>query len=241
MPGILDRWTVFPHGPLEQIGERLLTVAGDIPMPLGHFPRRMTVIGLSGDRTAIWSPMALDEPEMGRLEALGRPSFLIVPSGYHRMDAAIWKARYPDMKVVTPPGARKRVAQVVPVEATHDILEDTEAHFQAVPGSEGRESALVVRRQGGTTLIVNDVIGHVRHPRGIVAHLLTRLLGFGASGPQVPRDVRRLLIEDPKALAHQFREWAADPALVRIIVSHGEPIDAEPAATLRTLADRLDA
>ncbi|WP_162875539.1 hypothetical protein [Sphingomonas crusticola] len=241
MPKILDRWTVFPHGPLEQIDDRLLTVSGDIPMPLGNFPRRMTVIGLSGGRTAIWSAMALGEPEMARIEALGRPSFLIVPSGYHRMDAPIWKARYPDIKVITPPGARERVAQVVPVEATDDILDDSDARFQVVPGSGARESALFVRRASGSTLIVNDVIGHVRHPRGIVAHVLTRLLGFGASGPQIPRDMKRLLITDPEALAAQFRLWASDLSLARIIVSHGEPITAEPAAVLRALAARLDA
>jgi hypothetical protein len=35
-----DQWTVLPHGPLREIDYSLLTVVGQIPMPLGNFPRR---------------------------------------------------------------------------------------------------------------------------------------------------------------------------------------------------------
>jgi hypothetical protein len=240
MPKVLATWTVLPHAPLQQIDDCLLNVAGDIPMPLGRFPRRMTVIGLSGGRTAIWSAIALGEPEMARIEALGRPSFLIVPSGFHRLDARIWKARYPEIKVLTPPGAERRVAEVVPVDATHDVLDDQDVRFQVVPGTADRESAIVVRRDSRISLIVNDVIGHVRHPQGLVTHIMARLMGFGVSGPQVPRGVKRLIVENPKALAAQFRDWAADAALRRIIVSHGEPIEVDPASALRKLAASLD-
>ena len=240
MPKVLTTWTVLPHGPLEQIDDRLLSVSGDIPMPLGRFPRRMTVVGLSGGRTAIWSAIALREAEMARIEALGRPTFLIVPSGFHRLDAAIWKTRYPEIAVLTPFGAERRVAEVVSVDATHDVLEDPDARFQVVPGTADRESALVVRREGRTSLVVNDVIAHVRHPHGMVTHIIARVMGFGVKAPQVPRAVKRLLVESPQALAAQFRDWAADSALKRIIVSHGEPIEVDPASALRKLATSLD-
>ena len=39
MPKVHDSWTVLPHEPIESIDEGLLTVAGDIPMPLGNFSR----------------------------------------------------------------------------------------------------------------------------------------------------------------------------------------------------------
>ena len=94
-------------GGLEAIDERILTVAGEIAMPLGRFPRRMTVVGLSGGRSAVWSAIALHEAEMLRIEALGRPAFLIVPSDHHRLDVRIWQARYPDALVVAPPGPRR--------------------------------------------------------------------------------------------------------------------------------------
>ena len=67
MPQLHDQWTVLPHGPLREIDCSLLTVIGQIPMPLGSFPRRMTVVGLSNKRTALFSPIPLVEGEMERL------------------------------------------------------------------------------------------------------------------------------------------------------------------------------
>jgi hypothetical protein len=239
MPKIHQTWTVLPNGPLVEIGDRILTVAGDIPMPLGNFPRRMTVVGLTGGRTAIWSAIALKEPDMQRIEALGRPAVLIVPNPGHRLDARIWKERYPEIVVLTPPGARKMVSDVVPVDATEDVLGDPDVSFLVVEGTVGTESALKVRRPGGTTLITNDIIGHVRRPHGIGAKIMARLFGYGVHGPAIPRTVKRF-IKDPKAMARQMREWAAIDGLKMIIVSHGEPITDDPAGTLRRLADGLD-
>jgi len=240
MPKILDHWTVMPHGPLEEVDDGILTVAGEVAMPLGRFPRRMTVITLDEARTAIWSAIALAEPEMARIEALGRPSFLIVPSDAHRLDARIWKARYPELRVVTATGARAGVSKVVPVDSTETAWNDPAVRFETVPGTGGHEGALTVRRGERLTLIVNDVIGHVRHPHGLGARLMARLMGFGVSGPEVPWLIKRRIIRNPARLASQFRQWANEPALIRIIVSHGDPIEKAPAAALRTLADGLD-
>ena len=241
MPKILTRWKVTPHGPLEQIDVDLLSVEGDMAMPFGHFPRRMTVIGLSGGRTAIWSAIALGEVEMARIEALGRPTFLIVPSDMHRLDARIWKARYPGISVIAPSGARAGVSEVVPVDATDDVLGDPAVRFKTVDGTGGHEAALLVRRPDGLTLIVNDVIGHVRHPHSLSVKLTVWLTGFGISGPRVPWPVKRKIVRDAEALAGQFRSWADEPELKRIIVSHGEPIMVDPAGALRKLADGLAA
>lgn len=239
MAKILETWEVLPHEPLVEIDEGLLSVAGDIPMPIGNFPRRMTVIRLSGQRTAIWSAIALDEPEMQRIEALGEPAFLIVPSDHHRMDAKIWKARYPRAKIVAPAGAVEAVEEVVPVDATDDILDDPDVHFLTVPGTARHEAALTVDRPSGLTLILNDVIGNVAHPHGIGANIMGRLFGFGVSEPQIPRPVKRMAIEDAPALARQFRAWAALPDLRRIIVSHGDVIEDDPGAVLEKLAAEL--
>jgi hypothetical protein len=239
MPKIHQSWTVLPHGPLREIDDGILTVAGDIPMPLGNFPRRMTVVRLARKRTAIFSAVALPEPQMKRIEAMGRPAFLIVPNPAHRLDAKIWKQRYPKIRVVAPPGARTDVEAVVPVDDTEGDFGDAGVRFVVAAGTRERESALVVRRPGGTTLIVNDIIGHVRHPHGIGAKIMARLFGFGVHGPRIPRPVRRHF--EAKPLARQLRDWAALPDLKRIIVSHGDPITDDPAAVLQRIAAGLDA
>ena len=240
MQDTLSEWTVMPHGRLVEIDQGLLTVAGEIKMPLGAFPRRMTVVGLRGGRTAIFSAISLDEPEMKRIEALGKPTGLIVPGDHHRLDARVWTERYPGITVLAPPGAAEAVNEVVFVDATQDILDDPAVRFIVVPGVDGHEAALMVRRPEGSTLIVNDIIGHVVHPHGVGAQIMARLFGFGVSGPRIPRPVKSRIVKDPRALAAQFRMWAADPDLVRIIVSHGDPIERQPAAVLNALAQALE-
>jgi hypothetical protein len=59
----------------------------------------------------------MDEPRMAALEALGAPTWLVVPNGYHRLDAPAYKRRYPQLQVVAPEGAAARVRQVVAVDA----------------------------------------------------------------------------------------------------------------------------
>ena len=81
----------------------------------------------------------------------------------HRLDTKPWKRRYPKAKVLCAPGARKAVEQVIAVDATTDVLDDLTVVFEKVPGVGEKEAALIVRRDRGTTLIVNDILANVRH------------------------------------------------------------------------------
>jgi hypothetical protein len=239
MAKLHDQWTVLAHGPLREIDEGLLTVVGQIRMPFGKFPRRMTVVGLTRGRTAIFSAIPLVEPEMERIEALGEPSFLIVPSGIHRLDIRPFKARYPKARVVAPAGAREQVSEAVAVDLVTDRLDDPDAQFLTVGGTGDADAAMLVRRPGGASLIINDIIGHVTRTSGFGPWLISLLTGFGAKRPAVPRPVQAKLVGDPAPLAAQFDEWAQIPGLRRIIPSHGEIIDDQPAAELRQLAQAL--
>ena len=110
MPKPFTEWTVLPHGKLSRLDDNLLSVTGDLHMPVGDFPRRMTVVRLDDGRLVIFSAIALDETEMRALEAFGEPSYLVIPNDIHRMDAKIWKNRYPQMRVVAPAGVIRTIA-----------------------------------------------------------------------------------------------------------------------------------
>ena len=238
MTKVLEQWDVQDHGPLEQVDDGILTVAGTIRMPLGNFPRRMTVAKLAAGGSVVYSAIALREPEMQRLEQFGPPAFMVVPNAHHRLDAKIWKQRYPDLCVVAPAGARKEVEDVVPVDATGDVFDDASVKLLPIAGVGDSEVGLSIERTGGRTLVTNDVIAHVVHPDGLGAQVMARLMGFGVHGPQIPR-VAMHWIEDKAALAAQFREWAADARLRRIVVSHGDVVE-QPRDALLGLADTLD-
>lgn len=237
MPKLHDQWTVLPHGPLREVDDGLLTVVGQIPMPLGNFPRRMTVIGLPRKRTAIYSPIPLKEAAMKKIEELGAPAFLIVPNLSHRLDIRPFRQRYPKCKVITAFGAKKMVEEAVPVTAT-DADFGGVAELVELAGVGRMELAMLVRHQGETTLITNDVIGNVGHPKGTGARIMARLMGFGPR-PRITRPAKWFFIKDKKVLAGQLREWAEIEGLKRIIPSHGDVIP-NPKPVLLALADKLD-
>jgi hypothetical protein len=234
----LQQWKVLPHGKLSAIDDDILTVVGDIKMPLMDLPRRMTVVRLNDSRLIIFSAIALDEDEMASLEAYGRPAFLIVPGDLHRLDAKIWKDRYPAMQVVAPEGARAKVEQAVPVDTVAPRFDDPNVQFIAVPGTRGHEAALVVRSPNGTTLVLNDLVGNIHGESGFGGWLL-RMAGFAGKEAQIPKVVKMTMIEDSAALRAQLLEWAQIESLTCILVSHGAPIQDDPRQTLRDLAGSL--
>jgi hypothetical protein len=236
MAKLNDRWTVQPHGELVEVAEGILTVEGSIVMPLGNFPRRMTVLTLHGGGSAVWSAIPLREPEMARIEALGPVRFLIVPNQAHRLDLEPWHVRYPEARIIAPPSARDAVTEAAPVDATDDIIRDQTITFQLVAGTKADEFALTVKRGDGTTLILNDILSNVRHPMGLGAQIMARLLGFGVKRPRTSRPVRRMFVKEPAMLAEQFRAWSAIADLRRILVSHGDLIDRAPGEVLKQAA-----
>jgi hypothetical protein len=239
MPGILKEWTVLPHGKLTRVDSDLLTVVGELPMPLGTFPRRMTVVRLRGGRLIIFSAIALDEPEMQALEAWGKPTYLIVPSDIHRKDSRIWKDRYPGLFVVAPAGARDKVAKAVPVDATSVDFDDPNVRFVTVPGTDEHEAALVVTTPSGSTLVLNELFWNIDDRSGFGGWLF-RLAGFTGGEPKIPAVVAIKSIRDKPSLKAQLEQWAGLPGLKRIIVSHGDIVTNDPAGVLRGLAVVLE-
>jgi hypothetical protein len=232
------QWKVLPHGKLSRIDDTIHTVVGEIQMPMVELPRRMTVVRLRDGRLVIWSAIALDNAEMARLEAIGRPAFLIVPNDHHRLDAKAWKMRFPELQVVAPEGAREKVAEAVPVDTTSPDFGDPAVRFLAVKGTRGHEAALRIDTPNGTTLVLNDLVANIRHESGFGGWLL-RLMGFAGAAAQVPAPVKLMMVKDTDAVRAQLLEWADLDRLRRILVSHGEPIEDDPRQVLRDLAAAL--
>jgi len=107
-----------------------------------------------------------------------------------------------------------------------------------VPGTDKREAALIVNTDEGATLVLNDLVGNLRNVHGIGGWML-KLMGFAADEPRIPNPPKFTLIKDHDALLEQFLRWSKIPRLKRILVSHGEPIEDNPAGVLRELAKSL--
>jgi hypothetical protein len=238
MPKPNDHWKVLPHGSLTRLADNLYTVTGRLRMPLGETTRRMTVVRLSGGRLAIYSAIALDETEMKKLEALGRPSYLIVPSAIHRLDIKAFCDRYPELVVLAPRGSRAKVGEIVSVDASYGDLEDPNVELVTVAGTDDNEFAMVVQTETGKTLVVNDLIFNLPRVPGL-AGLGLRLLGFAPGAPSMPALVMKKLVHDRSAVRAQLEAWAKVDDLERVLVSHGAPIE-NPRSSLLVLADGLN-
>ena len=230
-------WTVLPHGKLQSLEDTILTVTGTVKTPVGTFERRMTVVRLNDGSLVLYSPIALDEEQMDELEAFGQPAFLVVPGSHHRIDARIFKDRYPAAKVIAAPGARSAVEEIVTVDATEADFSDPSVTLMTVSGTSQNELALLASAGGGTTLILNDILANVQNATGVNG-VIARLFGFAGERPQIPLPEKLSLIDDKKALAAQFLAWAQIP-LKRIVASHGEPVTDDPAGVLREVAATL--
>ena len=218
MPVADTSWKVLRHDPIEHLAENLWWVRAALPgMSL---ERNMTVVRLRDGRLVIHSAVALDPAGMQALEAWGTPSFLLVPSAYHRLDAARYKQRYPGLIVLTPPAARAKVEPMVAVDGGYaDFPPDDDVRLELPNGLAEREGAMLVRSADGVTLVLNDSVFNMDKKRDLLGNVFTTLLG-SAPGPRVSRLAKLLIVKDKKAFRAELERYAAIPDLVRLIVAH---------------------
>jgi hypothetical protein len=191
--------------------------------------RVMVVVRLADAQLLIHNGIALDEPAMAEIERFGVPSFLVVPSGGHRLDAPAYKKRYPSLRVYAPRGARDKVERMVPVDATYEDFPANEtAYFERLNGVNDTEGALIVRSADGVSVILNDCMFNMDTKRDPLGWFFTTALG-SAPGPRVSRLAKLAIIKDKKALRADFEHLAALPDLTRVIVAH-EKIASGPEA-----------
>jgi len=235
MTAPFKEWTVLPHGKLTRINDRIVTVVGDLKMPLLELPRRMTVVRLKSGDLVVFSAIALREADMAELEAFGRPAFLVVPSLRHRLDAPGYAGRYPGITVVAPRAGVEKIGEVVRVDTNAPDFGDPTVRYAEIAG----DSALEVDGDDGLTLIVNDLIGDIHGEHGLGGWLL-RVMGFAGDEPHVPGPVKLVLGKHKSEVAQHFRRWAERDDLRRIIVSHGDTIEGDPRGALRKLASSIE-
>jgi hypothetical protein len=233
MPKPFETWTVLPHKPLQKLEDNLWIVEGK----LDNIRRHMAAVRLADGRLVIWNGIALEEAEMKELEAWGTPAFLVVPNGLHRMDARIYKKRYPGLTVIAPPGAKKKIEQVVAVDRTDGDVGDATVTITFPACTASRDALMqVTHKGGGVTLVINDLVMNMRHGPGFGGFMF-KLMGFTANTPNVPLPTRMLLIKDKPGLKTLLQQLAATPSLKRVIVSHGDVLESGAAEGLRQAVD----
>ena len=111
---------------------------------------------------------------MREIEGFGRPEVLVVPNGFHRLDAKVFKERYPALRVFAPAGGAKKVGQVVKVDGTYaDAPHDDDVRLAHLEGVKEHEGVVEVTSPGGTTLVLNDAVNNLPAAGGVLGFMLS--------------------------------------------------------------------
>src|SRR5216683_3058229 len=214
-------WTVLPHGPLEKLEPNLWAVEGTIKMPAGELSRRMCIARLGDGRLFLMNGVPLREEAMREMEAFGKPAFLLVPNGYHRLDIAAYKQRYPQLRVLAGEGSRKRVEEKVPVEGSwNDAPRDPDVSVESL---------------GGTK--VGDALMNLPHKPGL-GGLLFRLLGSSGQARVTPI-ARWFIVGDRAVFREHLLRLSGRPGLKRLVPCHGGIVEGDAPVVLRRAAEEL--
>lgn len=229
MPKCFTEWTVLPHKPIEKVADNLWRVSG----MMGKVQRQMVAARLKDGRLVIHNGIALEEPAMAELEAWGEPAVLFVPNAFHRQDAAIWKKRYPKIRVIAPVAGKKRIAKIVAVDGvTEDAPSDDTVKLRPLPGAP-HESVLEVRSAGALTVVYSDAILNVPKIGGMAGVFLSP-----TGRVSVPRFGRLFLVKDKRAFKADL-EAVASSGVERLMFAHGAPVTADAPAELRGVIQQL--
>jgi len=238
MANISDSWKPLAHSPIQRLSENLWRVEGTIPRM--SLKRVMTIVRHSDGCLIFHSPIILDDASIREVETWGTPSFLLVPSGYHRMDSPAYKKRYPSIRVFAPKGSRKKIEEVISVEGTYEEFpKGGAAELAPLPGVDDTEGVMLVHSNDGVTVVLNDVVMNMDRKRDLLGFLFTTVLG-SAPGPRVSRLSQLLMVKDKPALRAELERLSSLPNLVRLIVSHEKIATGDEARlALRTAAAYL--
>ena len=233
-------WKVLPHGPITELEENLWTVTGSFDIPFNPLKRVMTIVRRADGKLVLHGLMALDENTQREVEALGEIAHLVVPSGFHRLDAGRYRARYPNARMFTPAGARARVEKVAKVDATYEGYEaDATISLVDIDGLGQREGAMVVKSKRGTTYVMNDALFNMpEHQTGLSGFVLKHVTQ-STGGPKVSRTARIGLITDRARYRAALEKIADTNDLVRVIVAHHVPIEGDVGGALKKAAREL--
>ncbi len=224
--------TIYPYSQPLEIRPNLYRIRGALAVPI---PRNMIVFRSDAGELVLYSAIAMHEDGMRALEALGKPTVLVIPHRRHQMDAPFYKARYPALRVLAGEGARVRDD----VKVDGDVAELSRYGIESyvLPGNIYGDVVMDMPVNDGRALAVCESLGNVQLSGAL--GVLLRVFGPPGGGFGVARAVRLREIRGSAKLKQWLEQQSQRADLRALLVGHGEPITTDVRATLQRTATQL--
>jgi glyoxylase-like metal-dependent hydrolase (beta-lactamase superfamily II) len=216
---------LYPHGPIGFVDDGLFVVEGR--WKRSRFERKMTVFLLATGEVAVHSAIAMDEAGMAALEAIGRPSWILVPNSLHYSDAGWYGDRYPSARVLVPAAARAKLFEKVrriDGSLDEDWPEALRGELAVVPLAGTRIGEVAFVHGPSRTLVLTDAAFHYKnHDLPWLARAFMHANGaYDRFGPS--RIFTSFVVGDRGALRASI-EALLEHEFDRVIVSHGRVLE----------------
>ena len=231
----MDDWNahVRPHGPLQELAPNLWQVTG-VGRPLD---RTMVIWRMPDGGLWLHSAVALTDAGMQELDLLGPVRVMVAPNRYHRMDCAVYKARYPSAKLVAPRAARSQVEKVAAVDAdAEDFLPACGIRVHVPRGTRPGELVYEVPLNDGAALVCADLLFNIPDAGGGFHGFVLKHVTLSVGPLGVSRIFRLLVLQDRAVYADWVASLGEIPSLRVLSVAHGLAITDRVGDALRTAA-----
>ena len=220
--------------PPTQIAPDLWSLERRLRMPGGlGLPARTTLVRLRSEALLVISPPPVEAGGLECLDVLGAVEEVLIPNSFHYLSAPGFLARYPHATLRVVPGLHERVPGL---PRGQELLEPALPSWRGVvehlvlgPVRGVSEAALFHRPSA--TLILTDLAFHMLQFEHRLDRAIWRLTGVPTGfGPS--RTARLLLLGDRTAAAVFLERVLAWP-FQRVLVAHGEPLEANAVDVFR--------
>ena len=213
---------ILPHGLLKEIAPNVWILEGKLPH--SSLPRVMTILRVSKDQLVIHSAIAVEDEILDGIRRIGKPTHLIVPNSMHRLDAAFYKEKFPDIKVVCPLSAVEKVSKEVKVDGTcEEEFQGGALNALSIPGIKNIELAYEFQLPDGkSALVINDIIVNVKKLSGFSGWLLEKMGRIGKF--RTPPVQKLLFIDDKEALREWYQKLALRNNIKVVTLAHGNAV-----------------
>jgi hypothetical protein len=198
----------------------------------------MTRAKLRDGRVVVHNAVCIDELSMKAITDWGEVAVILVPNGFHRLDAHAWRDRFPKARVLCPSGATKDVRKVVEVDGDYGVFQgDDTVRLDHLDGVKNAEGVMTVTSGDHATLVFNDILFNQPDLPGFGGWVMKTLGSTG--GPKVTNVAKWFLVKEKPAVQAHLLRLAETAKLTRLVPGHGDLVEVQPAVTLRGVANIL--